>query len=129
VSYGEYIYKDMRKNIIKSLVKDWDPDWQAFAKPAYIGFVQDINDDLEIYCPSIRREEGAEELPKDAEVLLQAYLSDDQDLPGIGPKKLLSDVLVDMAEGQGIEDAEMLIANSMAAFREKLKLSPYFKEK
>ena len=129
MSYGEYIYKAMRKDIIKSLVKNWEPDWEDFAKPAYIGFVKDINDDLEIYCPSIRPEKGAEELPKDAEVLLQAYLSDDQDLPGIGPKKLLSDVLVDMAEGQGIEDAEMLIANSMSAFREKLKLSPYFKEK
>lgn len=129
MSYGEHIYEAMRKNIIKSLTKNWAPDWEAFAKPAYIGFVRDINDDLEIYCPSIRPRKGAKGLPKNAEVLLQAYISDDQDLPGLGPKKLLSDVLVNMAESQGIEDAEMLIANSIAAFREKLKLSPYFKEK
>jgi hypothetical protein len=127
MSYGEHIYEAMRKNIIESLMKVWEPDWRAFAKPAYIGFIQDISDDLRIHCPSIRPEKGNDNLPKDAEVLLQAYTADDQDLPGLGEKQKLSDVLVDMAENQGIEDAEMLIANSIAAFREKLKSSPYFR--
>ena len=117
MSAGEKTYEAIRRGVIKSLTKSWNPNWDEFARPAYEAFIEDVRDDASVRCSwHIYSAEGDER--KDLEFEVEAFICD-ADAETLGKPKLLSDILVDFADGLDVEETERLIANSMAAFRKK----------
>lgn len=119
MSSGEKTYKALKKRVAEAITLNWNPDWFDFADPIYKAFIEDVKDDIRVEPAEVPRDEKTFKLLPDAEVMLIAWLNDRGNYPEIGTPSALSDVLVELLDQCDEEEFEILLANSIAAFRRK----------
>ena len=110
MSINETTYDALRKTFIKSLTDHWDPTGDEFIDDVKEAFIEYMRDDVKIW-PVMEETE---------EIMLEAYLDDGFEFPDLSKEHPLSNVLAYYADHYGIEKTELMVANSLAAFRKKM---------
>lgn len=114
MSNGEQTYAALKAGVLKTLIDSFNPDWDSLARDAYIAFIKDAQDDtkLEIYSNTN---------DPDTELVVQAYILDEEDARDLCKPLLLSDMLLDAIWTYGKEDALRALNLSLAKVYAKLE--------
>lgn len=120
MSSGEETYNALHKGVLEAIVEGFKPDWDTLAKGAYLGFIKDVSADARVTWGDYPCDPTTCEPMPDAELSLQAYISD-ADCEDIGRQTPLSELLLDMTNDHDIETVMHLLNNSLAAFSKKLE--------
>lgn len=115
MSNGEQTYKALKASVLKTLIANFDPDWDELVEGAYKGFIKDVQDDTKVEIEIPDHEDP------DSEMVIQAYISDDGECSDIHKPLLLSDMLLYAVWTYGKEDALRALNNSLAKVYAKLE--------
>lgn len=116
MAFGEHTYDALRKGVIKAITDKFDPDWDVLVLGAWEGFIADMQDDVYVDYTSVGLD--GRHVTEEDEILLVAHIECEWDIPFIGKKRPLSDILFEFYDDWG-EEFMPLLNNSIAAFKKK----------
>jgi len=119
MAFGEHTYKALREGVIKSITEKFDPDWEVLVLGAWHGFIEDMREDIRVDFSEVDADGRHVTDKEDGEILLAVYLQNEWDIPHLGQKRPLSDILFEFADMDSVEETIRLLNNSIAAFKKK----------